>query len=61
MVRFLKQLLRQVSGKLTVIWDGAPIHRGQAVREFLAGGAGRRLRLEQLPSYAPELNPAEGV
>lgn len=60
-VRFLKQLLRQVSGKLTVIWDGAPIHRGQAVREFLAGGAGRRLHLERLPGYAPELNPAEGV
>lgn len=25
-VRFLKHLLRQISGKLLVVWDGSPIH-----------------------------------
>lgn len=60
-VAFLRQLLRQVAGKLLVVWDGASIHRGQAVKDFLAGGAAARLRLEHLPAYAPELNPAEGV
>ena len=60
-VGFLRQLLRQVRGKLVVVWDGATIHRGQAVKDFLAGGAAARLHLERLPSYAPELNPAEGV
>lgn len=60
-VAFLRQLLRQVRGKLLVIWDGAPIHRCRPVKDFLAAGAARRLRLEQLPGYAPELNPAEGV
>ncbi len=60
-VRFLTHLLRQVPGKLLVIWDGAPIHRGQAVKAFLAQGGARRLQLEQLPGYAPELNPAEGI
>jgi transposase len=60
-VRFLQQLRRQIAGQLLVIWDGAPIHHGQAVREFLAQGGAHRIRLEQLPAYAPELNPDEGI
>lgn len=60
-VRFLRHLLRQIAGKLLVVWDGSPIHRGRAVKDFLASGASHRLQLEQLPSYAPELNPDEGV
>lgn len=60
-VAFLRQLLRQVRGKLLLVWDGAPIHRCQAVKDFLAAGAGNRLHLERLPAYAPELNPDEGV
>ncbi len=60
-VRFLKHALRQIPGKLLVVWDGAPIHRGRAVKEFLAEGAAARVQLERLPSYAPELNPDEGV
>jgi len=59
--RFLRHLVRHVPGQLTVIWDGAPIHRGQSVRAFLASEEGARLRLEALPGYAPELNPAEGI
>jgi transposase len=60
-VRFLQHLLRQIPGKLLVIWDGAPIHRAQPVKDFLAQGAAARLQLEQLPGYAPDLNPDEGV
>ena len=60
-VVFLKHLLAQIEGKLLVIWDGAPIHRGKPVKEFLADGGAERLQLEQLPGYAPELNPAEGL
>ena len=60
-VAFLRQLLRQVRGKLLVIWDGAPIHHCQPVKDFLAAGAAHRLHLERLPGYAPELNPDEGV
>lgn len=60
-VAFLRQLLRQVRGKLLVVWDGAPIHRAQPVKDFLSAGAAARLRLAQLPGYAPELNPDEGV
>ncbi len=60
-IGFLEQSLAAIPGKLLVIWDGAPIHRCRAVKEYLARGAARRLRLEQLPGYAPELNPDEGV
>lgn len=60
-VAFLRQLLRQIPGKVMVIWDGASIHRCQAVKDFLAAGAAHRLHLEQLPGYAPELNPDEGI
>ena len=60
-VRFLQHLLRQVPGLLLVIWDGAPIHRAQVVQDFLAGGAAARLHLAQLPGYAPDLHPDEGI
>lgn len=60
-VRFLRLLLRKIRGKLLVIWDGAPIHRGQPIKDFLRKGAAKRLHLERLPGYAPELNPDEGI
>lgn len=60
-VRFLEHLLRQIPGKVLVIWDGASIHRSEAVKRFLEDGAAGRIRLEQLPGYAPDLNPDEGI
>jgi transposase len=60
-VRFLQLLTREIPGKLLVIWDGAPIHRCQAVKDFLSSGGAKRIHLERLPAYAPELNPQEGV
>ncbi len=60
-VSFLKHALRRIPGKLMVVWDGSPIHRSKAVKKFLEDGAASRLQLEQLPGYAPELNPDEGI
>jgi transposase len=60
-VGFLRVLLRKLPGKIVVIWDGAPIHRGHEVKDLLKRGAARRLHLEQLPGYAPDLNPDEGI
>jgi transposase len=54
-VAFLEHLQREVSGRMVIIWDGAPIHRSHAIQEFLAHGAAQRLHLERLPAYAPEL------
>ena len=60
-VAFLEHLLREVSGRMVLVWDGAPIHRSHVIKEFLANGAAQRLHLERLPAYAPELNPGEGL
>ena len=60
-VAFLRQLLRHIPTQLLVIWDGAPIHRSKVIKDFLASGAARRIQLERLPGYAPELNPVDGL
>lgn len=60
-IQFLQVLLRKISGRLLVIWDGSPIHRADVVKAFLASPMGKRVHLERLPGYAPELNPQEGV
>lgn len=60
-VPFLKHLLRHITGKLLIVWDGLPAHRGQAIKDFLRAGASKRIHLERLPGYAPDLNPIEGV
>jgi transposase len=60
-IGFLRVLLRKIPGKLLVIWDGSPIHRNHKIKAFLKRGAAKRLHLEQLPGYAPDLNPTEGI
>jgi transposase len=60
-VSFQRVLLCKISGKLLVIWDGSSIHRGHEIKDFLKPGAAKRLHLEQLPGYAPDLNPDEGI
>jgi transposase len=56
-VLFLEHLLRQTGKRLLIVWDGSPIHRWGAVRDYLAGGAAKRIHLEALPGYAPDLSP----
>lgn len=60
-VGFLKHLLCQIPGKLLVVWDRLPAHRSNVIKDFLHQGASQRVYLAQFPSYAPELNPDEGV
>ncbi|MFD2569225.1 transposase [Spirosoma soli] len=38
---------------LLIVWDGAPIHRGEAVKAFLSERPGR-VHLECLPAYSPD-------
>jgi transposase len=59
-IEFLQHLQRHLRRRLLVIWDGLPGHRSIAVREFVAS-QGKRLTLEFLPGYAPELNPVEHI
>jgi len=58
-VVFLKHLLVQTGKKLLVIWDGSPIHRWGEVREFLADEGAKRVHVEALPGYAPDLSPLD--
>ena len=54
---FLRQLLRHLHGKVILVWDRAPFHRGPAIRALPCRTG--RLWLEQLLPYAPELNRVE--
>jgi len=61
-VSFLEGALhRYRRWKLPVIWDGATIHKGEAVRAFLRERGNGRIHLERLPAYSPELNVDEQV
>ena len=57
---FLDRLRQRHSGPLDVIWDNAPAHRGEAVREYLRT-PGLGLWLINLPGYSPDFNADEAV
>ena len=59
-IEFLNALGRQIRKPLLVIWDGLPAHRSALVREYLEALKGA-IQIEQLPAYAPELNPTEYI
>jgi hypothetical protein len=60
--RFLRLRRAHERGKLLVIGeDGSPIQRGHPINDFLRRGAAKRVHLEQLPGYAPALNPDEEI
>ena len=53
-VAFLGQLRERRSGRLNVLWDNAPAHRGPAMRSYLET-PGLNLRLVNLPGYRGHL------
>ena len=57
---FLEQLRERHDGRLNVIWDNAPAHRGEAVREYLRTPE-LNLRLVNLPGYSPDFNADEAI
>ena len=59
-VAFLKQLKEQHPGPLKVIWDNAPVHRGEPMRECLKT-PGLELHLVNLPGYSPDFNADEAI
>lgn len=58
-VEFLSHLLRHLKGHVIVIWDNGRPHKGEPIREICRRW--KRLHLYAIPSYAPELDPDEGV
>ena len=57
---FLRQLRKRHLGTLNVVWDNAPAHRGEAIREYLRM-PGLDLRLVNLPGYSLDFNADEAV
>lgn len=62
-VRFIKKMKNDFKKKIILIWDGAKIHTCRQVKEYLQTqeNQNRKVWLEKLPPYSPELNPAEQV
>jgi len=56
---FLRELLRHLRGPVIVVLDNSSTHKGAPIEQLLHQH--RRLRIEHFPSYAPQLNPDEGV
>jgi hypothetical protein len=61
LMTFVEEVREHLFGaKLTLIWDGLPSHRSNALRRFLQENRDW-LVVERLPSYAYDLNPVEQV
>lgn len=56
---FMCELLRHLRGPIIVLLDNSSTHNGAPIEQLL--DRHRRLRIEHFPSYAPQLNPDEGV
>lgn len=56
---FLRELLRHLRGPVIVLLDNSSTHQGEPLQKLLRKHP--RLLIEHFPSYAPELNPDEGV
>ncbi|MFJ8596365.1 transposase [Streptomyces sp. NPDC093598] len=50
----------QLGGPIVLVWDNVRIHLTVPLRDFIAANADW-LTVFQLPSYAPDLNPQEGI
>jgi transposase len=55
---FLEAMLHDLPGRFVVVWDGGPMHRGDPIRQLTSHFADR-LSLEDLPPWAPTLNPVD--
>lgn len=56
---FVRQLVKQIAGPITLIWDNLNVHRSRVVKATLADHP--QVEAYHLPPYAPELNPIEGL
>jgi len=56
---FLRELLRHLRGPVIVLLDNSTTHEGEPLEKLCRKHP--RLTIEHFPSYAPQLNPDEGV
>lgn len=53
----LKHVQRQIPGKFILVWDRASIHTSKKTKAYLRKQP--EILVEELPPYAPQLNPEE--
>lgn len=53
----LRHVQLKIPGKLILIWDRASIHKSKATKVYLRNHP--EILIEELPAYAPQLNPEE--
>ena len=57
LVETLEHVQRQMPGKIILIWDRASIHLSKVTKKYLREHP--EILIEELPAYAPQLNPEE--
>ena len=57
LIEALDHLHRHIPGKIILIWDRARTHRSKITKVYLEMHP--KILIEELPAYAPELNPEE--
>jgi putative transposase len=57
---FLEALLKELAGRVVVVWDGGSVHKGDPIAQ-LQDVMADRLSLEKFPPHTPELDPVEPV
>ncbi|MFF4139656.1 transposase [Streptomyces mirabilis] len=50
----------QLGGPIVLVWDNVRLHLTAGIRKFIDANA-EWLTVFQLPTYAPDLNPQEGI
>ena len=55
---FLHRLMRRLPGPVVAVWNGGPMHHGDAIR-LVQRMYRHRLAFEPLPAYAADRNPVE--
>ena len=58
LIQFLSELNEIEQRRVLLIWDGLPAHRSRRMSDWVASQSAW-LSVEQLPGYAPDLNPLE--
>ena len=57
LITTLEHVRQQIPGKFILIWDRARTHRSKITKAYLEKHP--EILIEELPAYAPELNPEE--
>ena len=60
---FLDNMNKKIRTKVLLIWDNAPGHKSQTVKDYLSAQNSEqpKIWMENIPPYSPELNPIEQV